>query len=400
MALLVENAHILLAGSAQQRTNISEVLLAAAWICGEYSQHVRNVPAVLESMLRARTSVMSGHILSVYVQNIGKLDSTLLSKAEEEDDWDAIESLDNLMLSKLADFELAEHLEAQERACTLMSILRVAEAAHARREKLGTDIAKLYEGELNPVAAKAQKKVPVPEGLDLDAWINDPWEDTPESSEESDVDATFGQPAPRIRSEFTSFGCVPTYDDEPPKIGEKPKKNKKKDTAELTPEELEKRRKAREAERQNNPYSVKGSATVPKRPTRFDTAELTPEELERRRKAREAERQNNPYYVKGTATVPKRPTRFVTLEAAHANDADKIEIQSPLEIPGENSVSANRADGEMPEGAKSTDDDEDEKGVSDEFRALDINLDEPLRPDEASSYPAIAYNFISKSNTA
>lgn len=38
MALLVENAHVLLAGSAQQRSNMCEVLLAAAWICGEYSQ--------------------------------------------------------------------------------------------------------------------------------------------------------------------------------------------------------------------------------------------------------------------------------------------------------------------------------------------------------------------------
>uniref|UniRef100_A0A0K0DEW4 Adaptin_N domain-containing protein n=1 Tax=Angiostrongylus cantonensis TaxID=6313 RepID=A0A0K0DEW4_ANGCA len=164
MGLLVENAHILLAGSAQQRNNICEVLLTAAWICGEYSQHVRNIPSVLESMLRARTSVMSGHILSVYVQNIGKLYSTLLSKAEKEDDWDAIESLDNLMLSKLADFELSEHLEAQERACNLMGVLRVVDEAHTRREKIADDVAKLYEGELNPVAAKAQRKVPVPEG--------------------------------------------------------------------------------------------------------------------------------------------------------------------------------------------------------------------------------------------
>ncbi|KAK6733304.1 hypothetical protein RB195_017196 [Necator americanus] len=394
MALLVENAHILLAGSAQQRNNISEVLLAAAWICGEYSQHVRNVPSVLESMLRARTSVMSGHILSVYVQNIGKLYSTLLSKAEEEDDWDAIESLDNLMLSKLADFELAEHLEAQERACTLMSILRVVEAAHGKREKIAADIAKLYEGELNPVAAKAQRKVPVPEGLDLDEWINEPWQDTPESSEESDVDATFGQPAPRIRSEFTSFGNVPTYEDQP-KFGEKPKKGKRK-----------------------------------------ESLELSPEEIERRRKAREAERESNPYYVKGSATVPKRPTRFVTLESAHANDVDKVDIQSPLEIPGVVGLSrymeqqdstltwkkakedtkkkkkgkkgkkkrrasttseeevavvhqVNRADGEMPEGAKSTDDEDNAANVSDEFRALDINLDEPLRPEEVVRGPPI-----------
>ena len=42
-----------------------------------------------------------------------------------------------------------------------------------------------YAGELNPVAAKAQKKVPVPEGLDLEAWINDP---PVESDNEADED--------------------------------------------------------------------------------------------------------------------------------------------------------------------------------------------------------------------
>ncbi|KAK5983701.1 Garnet [Trichostrongylus colubriformis] len=398
MALLVENAHILLAGSAQQRSNICEVLLAAAWICGEYSQHVRNVSSVLESMLRARTSVMSGHILSVYVQNIGKLYSTLLSKAEKEDDWDAIESLDNLMLSKLADFELAEHLEAQERACNLMSILRIIEAAHARREKVAGDVVRLYEGELNPVAAKAQRKVPVPDGLDLDQWIEEPWQDTPELSEESEVEDTFGQPVPRIRSEFTSFGVVPQYEDEP-KLGEKPRKSKKK-----------------------------------------ELKDLSPEEIERRRKAREVERECNPYYVKGSATAPKRPTRFVALETLHQTDVDKVEIQSPLEIPGVVGLSrymeqqdstltwkkakedtkkrkkaskkgkkkrrvsssseeevnvvhrVNRADGEMPEGAKTTDEEDiHAQGLSDEFRALDINLDEPLRPDEVVRGPQ-AYN--------
>ena len=42
-----------------------------------------------------------------------------------------------------------------------------------------------YAGELNPVAAKAQKKVPVPEGLDLEAWINEP---PAESENEADED--------------------------------------------------------------------------------------------------------------------------------------------------------------------------------------------------------------------
>ncbi len=36
------------------------------------------------------------------------------------------------------------------------------------------EITELFAEELNPVAAKAQRKVPVPEGLDLTAWINEP----------------------------------------------------------------------------------------------------------------------------------------------------------------------------------------------------------------------------------
>lgn len=58
---------------------------------------------------------MPGHILSVYMQNIAKLYAVLLIRAEAENDWDGIDSLDNLMLSKLPEFVLADHLEAQER---------------------------------------------------------------------------------------------------------------------------------------------------------------------------------------------------------------------------------------------------------------------------------------------
>lgn len=46
------------------------------------------------------------------------------------------------------------------------------------------EVSALFAGELNPVAPKAQKKVPVPEGLDLDAWINEPPSDS-ESEDEA-----------------------------------------------------------------------------------------------------------------------------------------------------------------------------------------------------------------------
>ncbi|PIO54047.1 hypothetical protein TELCIR_24598 [Teladorsagia circumcincta] len=46
----------------------------------------------------------------------------------------------------------------------------------------------------------------------------------------------------------------------------------------------------------------------------------------------------------------------------------------------------------MPEGAKTTDEEDiHAQGLSDEFRALDINLDEPLRPDEVVRGPQV-YN--------
>lgn len=48
----------------------------------------------------------------------------------------------------------------------------------------------LYE--LNPVAPKAQKKVPVPEGFDLDAWINEP---LPDLVDDSASEHSFGSPS-------------------------------------------------------------------------------------------------------------------------------------------------------------------------------------------------------------
>lgn len=45
-----------------------------------------------------------------------------------------------------------------------MELVKFVEQSHAAHEKMGEAFAVLFEGELNPVAAKAQKKVPIPEG--------------------------------------------------------------------------------------------------------------------------------------------------------------------------------------------------------------------------------------------
>uniref|UniRef100_A0AC35UGR7 Adaptin_N domain-containing protein n=1 Tax=Rhabditophanes sp. KR3021 TaxID=114890 RepID=A0AC35UGR7_9BILA len=383
MALLVENGTLLLAGSSQHRNNISEVLLAAAWICGEYAEHLSDPHKVIESMLKTKISLMPGHILSVYVQNIGKLYAILINQYEKEDDWDAVETLDNLMLSKLPEFQICDHLEAQERACNLHELVKFVEAKHNSREKMGACCLELYEGELNPVAAKAQRKVPVPEGLILDTWIGEPFPETDneESSDES-------EPEP-VTKGHKHVHQVPSI--------ESTKLNHSK---------------------------------------KISSSEL--------KKQRDQMVENNPYYVKTSKKIEVKDEKKVVYPIKKGENASIItELQSPLEIPGvlgmtrymaqkENTLSwsktkkekvsskgkkkkskkskknegkeelsvlssspsedeeehvvvdhvVNRAEGEMPENALSTDEEVDENDLDNEFKALNIDLDEPVKESE------------------
>ncbi len=105
-----------------------------------------------------------------------------------------------------------------------MALIREIEQVHMNRTKIGVDLSRLFDGELNPVAPKAQRKVPVPSGfgkqifldeywffsLDLNIWINEPLRES--SSSESDETEQSDSPRKHIRSEFSGFGGPPTYD--------------------------------------------------------------------------------------------------------------------------------------------------------------------------------------------
>lgn len=59
-------------------------------------------------------------------------------------------------------------------ACFAFELLGLYKELLASGQDLGADISSLFAEPLNPVAPKAQKKVPIPEGLNLDQWINEP----------------------------------------------------------------------------------------------------------------------------------------------------------------------------------------------------------------------------------
>ena len=68
------------------------------------------------------------------------------------------------------------------KACSAVQLLKYIQKVQDKGVSVSEEVSALFAGDLNPVAPKAQKKVPVPEGLDLDAWINEP----PSSSSEDE----------------------------------------------------------------------------------------------------------------------------------------------------------------------------------------------------------------------
>jgi AP-3 complex subunit delta-1 len=74
------------------------------------------------------------------------------------------------------EFLTSSDVEVQERAALTLKVLQLHEELKQAGIDIGPQIKSLFEEELNPVAPGSQKKVPLPEGLDLDVWINDPEE--------------------------------------------------------------------------------------------------------------------------------------------------------------------------------------------------------------------------------
>lgn len=171
------------------------------------------------------------------------------------------------MLDKLQHFNGSNDIEVQERAnsaCMLIEMLRKQLAIPAEDSTIPTlaieivqEMALLFAGELIPVAPKAQRKVPLPDGLDLDEWINaPPPEDASSSSSEHDKDELFVSSSHADGNAGTAGGGGAGHGSGSHTAG------KRRTSLELTPEQMERQRMARLIEQSNNPHYLK-STPVP-----------------------------------------------------------------------------------------------------------------------------------------
>ncbi|XP_024214553.1 AP-3 complex subunit delta-1 [Halyomorpha halys] len=338
MALLLENSHLL----AQPPAKMADVLYAAAWICGEFASELPNTKSTLEALLNGRINCLPPHIQAIYVHNILKVFSKILEVSGTEE---AIK-ICRLVMEKLPLFVGSGDLEVQERACSALELVKLVEerlSSNDGDESIIQAVSILFAGEMNPVAPKAQRKVQIPEGLDLEAWINDP----PSSSSEEEFDDSHNQ-LPDI---FTVSNT-----------------NDKKAVPDPTPEELTKMREARRHEQEMNPNYLKSTKT-----NLAKNIEVTPIDL------------SVPLIIPGLASSEKYIKKGSTKERTKKKKkkGKKDNGKSDESSGGEREVEVYIGRGEMPDGAvDSGDENPGLREADDPHAALDINLDEPLKEEE------------------
>ncbi|XP_064424430.1 AP-3 complex subunit delta-1 [Latimeria chalumnae] len=356
MAMLLDNAH-LLAGNTQ-RNGICEVLYAAAWICGEFSEHLQEPRQTLEAMLKPKVATLPGHIQAVYVQNAVKLYASVLQQKEDSGEKQGAEEVTQLLIDRLPQFIQSADLEVQERASCILQLIKYIQKLQSKDVPVAEEVTALFAGELNPVAPKAQKKVPVPDGLDLDVWINEP----PSESESEDE-----KPQTIFREEEH--------------------RHTKQRRTEVDEAELARRREARKQEQANNPFYIKSSPSPQKGyqdssgvehipvvqidlsvPLKVPGVPLSDQYLkleEERRQKQKIEKQKKKKKQKKEKRGKQRRH-----DSLHTESDEDITPAQQVDIITE----------EMPENALPSD--EDEKDPNDPYKALDIDLDRPLAENE------------------
>lgn len=346
MALLLENAHLL----TQPGSKMADVLYAAAWICGEFAMDLPNANATLEAMLTGRVNSLPGHIQAVYVHNTLKVFSIILIDADTEKAM----KLCQRVCDGLAQYICSADLEVQDRASSALHLVQYLLTQVKTGENianLAADVRALFAGELNPVAPKAQRKVQVPEGLDLDAWINEP----PSESEEEEEDST-SQSGNIMTDIFVKSSSLEAKRQPEPSV-----------------EQCLKMKEARKQLIAMNPHYLKSTEAV-------DDIPVAPIDLPVPLKipGLANTKMYDIYHKKTPKKIKKKKKKgkdIINMEGDwSSNGEDMEEIQA---------VEVNRGKGEMPEGAQDSDGaDTDNRDQDDPHRALDINLDEPLRDEE------------------
>ncbi|KAG9286104.1 hypothetical protein G9A89_022781 [Geosiphon pyriformis] len=393
-----------------------EVLYAAAWIAGEYCSYLDNPLQIIECLLRPGVTKLPHNVQAVYVHNVLKIYSfwanSLLYNWDRDSKEDLIRAT-TLVKDNIPMFCSCTDLEVQERAYNVREIFTVIYkdittldtngapqddkifASTLKPPKIVTELPPLFFSyELNPVAPKAQKKVPLPDGLDLDTWIHEPIPD-PQCSDnergeepEESYGHGYGQKIGGSGDLVFSSGNGTTF-------GRRRKSlRRQKYGSDESDEVNEVRRKERRERIKNDPYYIGGDSGSSKKPKVSRYSHHSPEEID----------------VDSIKIVHLTMDDFDTKSRKHksTNKSRKSKKTNPGEStpPSPSTGPVIYTDvGEMPENATLSDDEKDtipsqsssvwikkqDKGILDvDFSGIsNVDLSTPLAEDEIFPQPTV-----------
>jgi AP-3 complex subunit delta-1 len=126
-------------------------------------RNLKDPQKTLESMLNTKITLFPGHIQSVYYQNILKIITYIIITTTDNNETKTKE-LVSMSVDKMTVFLLSGDVEAQERASVILNILKSVLKLLEKSEFNISELSALFDGVLNPVAGKAQRKVAIPNG--------------------------------------------------------------------------------------------------------------------------------------------------------------------------------------------------------------------------------------------
>lgn len=104
--------------NAHDPKSCSEVLFAAAWICGEYCQELQEPQKVIPFLLQQEVSNLSPDVIAVYIQATIKIFgywSSELAQRWDDDHLPEVRRVVEIILLRMRDFAKSAHVEVQER---------------------------------------------------------------------------------------------------------------------------------------------------------------------------------------------------------------------------------------------------------------------------------------------
>ncbi|KFK26686.1 hypothetical protein AALP_AA8G280000 [Arabis alpina] len=171
------------------------ILSAAAWVSGEYVEFSKNPYEIVEALLQPRTDLLPPSIRAIYIQSTFKVlvfclrscisaqESSFGSSSMNAFTHESIMNLVNVIEVGLVPLSGTHDVEVQERAKNVLGFIGMVKQEIAEKVNLQDNEAEAYSvatfmedvfsEDLGPVSATAQKKVCVPDGLELKENLED-----------------------------------------------------------------------------------------------------------------------------------------------------------------------------------------------------------------------------------